>query len=285
MRRQTQNRGGERAASRDAAFADKSIASRTSPKHLRDCTVTIFLNRTSSIDAGFSLGIDGALSGECNRTTTFNCAEGLGRLADAARETDIALIGFYLHREELVRDIVTELRRANPDIYVAISSSTPDEVESGLADMVIPRAELFLSSSDRTLSDHLKRMLSESPIGQTTAEAEKAKTPWHHRIPGARRIAQWKKNSRLLDGADEGNLDRVRIALENGADLNAKDFGGATALILASAKGHIEVVRFLLEEGADTTIQDKKGWTARMWAGSNDHYNVDDLLQRYDAPM
>jgi ankyrin repeat protein len=55
------------------------------------------------------------------------------------------------------------------------------------------------------------------------------------------------KNSQLLEAAKEGNLAAVQTLLANGADANAKDFIGETALIGAVERYHIGVVKFLLE--------------------------------------
>jgi hypothetical protein len=61
----------------------------------------------------------------------------------------------------------------------------------------------------------------------------------------------------------------VRIAqvlLENGADVDAVDAEGNSALILAVKGGHEGIVRILLAQCADLTAQDRKGKTAAQWA-------------------
>jgi hypothetical protein len=55
----------------------------------------------------------------------------------------------------------------------------------------------------------------------------------------------------LSFAADRGHLEIVRMLLERGADVNAKDtFYNATAMVWALDKGHTEIVRALLEKGA-----------------------------------
>ena len=46
------------------------------------------------------------------------------------------------------------------------------------------------------------------------------------------------------------HLDKALFLLDNGADVNAVDARGFTALHRAAEKGHIELVKALLERGA-----------------------------------
>jgi ankyrin repeat protein len=55
----------------------------------------------------------------------------------------------------------------------------------------------------------------------------------------------------LIVAAQENNLPEVRRLLSVGADVNAKDYYGATPLIRASLRGHVQVVKELLDHGAD----------------------------------
>jgi hypothetical protein len=55
----------------------------------------------------------------------------------------------------------------------------------------------------------------------------------------------------LSFAADRGNVEIVRMLLERGADVNAKDtFYHVTAMTWALDKGNVEIVRLLLEKGA-----------------------------------
>jgi ankyrin repeat protein len=73
----------------------------------------------------------------------------------------------------------------------------------------------------------------------------------------------------------------VKLLIEAGADVNAKaEWNGRTALIHASASGdeYIETVKLLIEAGADVNAQDKYGYTALMAASQEGYEKVTKLL-------
>lgn len=72
----------------------------------------------------------------------------------------------------------------------------------------------------------------------------------------------------LMLAAKNGHVDAVKLLLNRGAKINARNPDtpdskkGMTALMLAAQQGHDEVVRVLLEHGADTTVETRFGRTA-----------------------
>ncbi|KAJ0412246.1 hypothetical protein ATCC90586_006632 [Pythium insidiosum] len=65
----------------------------------------------------------------------------------------------------------------------------------------------------------------------------------------------------LQCAASRGHLDVVRLLLDYGADIHAKDSIGATALYKAASSGCIDVVRLLIERGADVHTRHQMGRT------------------------
>jgi hypothetical protein len=67
----------------------------------------------------------------------------------------------------------------------------------------------------------------------------------------------------LIQAAGRGDVSIVRQLLNKGADINAKDDNGWTALMMASSyKGNYEIVRMLLAKGADVNAGNNERGTA-----------------------
>ena len=65
-------------------------------------------------------------------------------------------------------------------------------------------------------------------------------------------------NTKFLQAVSLGDSKKVRELLENGADVNAKDASGKTALMLMADRGDIEKAKVLLEFGADINDIDEE---------------------------
>lgn len=68
-------------------------------------------------------------------------------------------------------------------------------------------------------------------------------------------------NRRLLHAVIEGNTGEAKQLLEQGADIDAHDQQGMTALHLAVENDHSVTLEFLLRSGADVNSRDVHGWT------------------------
>ncbi|HZW61589.1 MAG TPA: ankyrin repeat domain-containing protein [Candidatus Babeliales bacterium] len=70
----------------------------------------------------------------------------------------------------------------------------------------------------------------------------------------------------------------IKLLLEHGADINAKDANGYTALMHAITEDDIESAHLLLEYGADINATDAFGFTALMWAAVGNNTEAVKLL-------
>lgn len=68
--------------------------------------------------------------------------------------------------------------------------------------------------------------------------------------------------SELARAAANGRLKRVIALVQAGADVNAQDERGGTALMLAARNNRLPVVQYLLQHGAKTDLRTKSGVSA-----------------------
>jgi len=84
--------------------------------------------------------------------------------------------------------------------------------------------------------------------------------------------------SPVLNAAEEGDLEKVKLLLKQGRSINERDprvkFGW-TPLIAAIYQRNTNVVHYPIESGADVNIPDSSGKTAIMWAMvSNENLDI-----------
>jgi len=73
----------------------------------------------------------------------------------------------------------------------------------------------------------------------------------------------------LLGEIRKGDLGAVRLSLAHGANVNARDAKGATALMYAALYGDVEFVNLLLDKGADPNASNDLDINALMWAAGD----------------
>lgn len=92
---------------------------------------------------------------------------------------------------------------------------------------------------------------------------DSAKTPEPVNAP----ILLTPKDEALIQSAWEGDLERVELLVNKGANANAAEPKKArTVLMLAAAKGQFDIVKFLYGKGADINARDSDSQTALMYA-------------------
>ncbi len=85
--------------------------------------------------------------------------------------------------------------------------------------------------------------------------------------------------------AEKGHDRCVRVMLDSGADVDAVNSTGLTALHLAARNGHVDVIKTLLKQDANIDATDESGWTALHHAADNDCEAVVRLLTDRGADL
>jgi ankyrin repeat protein len=96
-------------------------------------------------------------------------------------------------------------------------------------------------------------------------------------------------NGADVDARDKYGFCMIPFTLEKDGKEALKELeknvhiNGWTALMYASQKGYAEIVKLLIEKGANVNAKDDRGFTALMLASQNGHKEIVELLKSYGA--
>ena len=79
--------------------------------------------------------------------------------------------------------------------------------------------------------------------------------------PASRPINTSQANAALFEAAKAGNTQRVSALLNQGANVNASNANGETALHAAASRDQVAVAQLLIQRGANINSQTTQGWT------------------------
>jgi ankyrin repeat protein len=87
----------------------------------------------------------------------------------------------------------------------------------------------------------------------------------------------------LWEASENGDTAAVQSLLAQGADVNAKEIGGGTALTNAAFLGHTDIVQALLAQGADVNAKNNENFTALLYAYRGRHNEIIRMLEKAAA--
>ncbi|CAC5399254.1 RIPK4 [Mytilus coruscus] len=85
-------------------------------------------------------------------------------------------------------------------------------------------------------------------------------------------------NNKLTTAAEKGDIEALKLSLQNGAEIDYQNVGGWTALMLAAREGYLEICRLLIDTGCKIDITGGGGETALMLAAMTGHLEICKLL-------
>ena len=83
----------------------------------------------------------------------------------------------------------------------------------------------------------------------------------------------------LIYASIEGNTDRAKLLIINNADINSKSRNGNTALIWASYWGRIDIAKILIDNHADINAKNIYGKTALMVSNEKGYKDIANLIE------
>lgn len=78
----------------------------------------------------------------------------------------------------------------------------------------------------------------------------------------------------VMAATQKNNIDTVKALIEQGADINIRNNNMDNVLLYAGAEGLLEIVKLAVQAGADTTITNRFGGTALIPASDRGHVEV-----------
>lgn len=217
-------------------------------------------------------------------------AEGVSALTVAKAESSTAIIarlreaGARESREELLDeavragdlDAVSELLEGEE---LDVNALDTDDYQTPLMTALeLRELEIFLrlvrAGADPTVEGTGIRTTGENAI----SVAARQQSPWALRVLLESRARQSDLNRALLLGC--GSAAVVGVAIEAGANVNAKGRDDETPLMCAAAAGSADAVAVLLEEGAEVNAVSVDGRTAADRAKENGFLQIEALLTR-----
>lgn len=84
----------------------------------------------------------------------------------------------------------------------------------------------------------------------------------------------------FLQHAVTGDIENAEILLKKGANINAQNSNGATALMIAVYNNDINMVKMLMQYGPNVNIQDKSKNSPFLYAGANGYLDIIKLIYK-----
>ena len=105
-----------------------------------------------------------------------------------------------------------------------------------------------------------------------------ASKPKQRQSPGKKLPKQAQGVTAMQIAAAQGEIEALKVLIEEGADVNARNVQKLTALHMAVAENRMKAVEILLDAGADPDLTDHRGRTVLTRAAQEGSYRAVSML-------
>jgi ankyrin repeat protein len=183
-------------------------------------------------------------------------------------------------------DMALAVPRGRPEIKSAIEAALEqhkDDVHRILVDFGVPliKCDTCVVSGDLPSHGPYKP---EDTAPPTKAELD---AEHRHRMADMKRwLAQGAKpDDELADAIVANDIERVRYLLAHGANPDARDGDGYTALINATRFSFLELATYLAGHNANVNLGDRNNWTPLIYAAWEDNPELVSMLMKHGAKI
>ena len=189
-------------------------------------------------------------------------------------QAQIELLDEKFNIEHLTEKYSNELNNYRDELLKQISLNTRSEIElvnqNGLNQNKNELKKVKFKRSKLDLKCVRKLINIEFSLGRRLSDSQLVKYKsilgFSDFISTKLKEADKKIGEALLQAVHKGNLEVVKILVDNGADVNSSVSKNTRALILAAERDKFEIVKYLVENGADVNLRDYGNTTALMMA-------------------
>ena len=157
------------------------------------------------------------------------------------------------------------------DTVVAVSYSSSDDSAEGIVRFSAKRNEIYEVKHTRRKGRVFFVVTNSNNHNITyTVQFEKKIPPYM--------CPDKKLASALFEASAEGDIKRVVVLLNDGAEPDCSGPRGFTSLMIAASRGHADVVKVLIDAGANVNATTGGGWTSLVFAADRGYESIVSIL-------